>query len=59
MMEQLEDKARKEGYNRLILQTREIMTDAVGLYEKMGYIRIDNYPSYDTLLGAVCYAREL
>ena len=36
-MKYLEDKAHKEGYRRLILQTREIMTDAVGLYEKMGY----------------------
>ena len=59
MMKYLEDKAHKEGYRRLILQTREIMTDAVGLYEKMGYSRIDNYPPYDTLSGAVCYAREL
>ncbi len=59
MMKRLEDKARKDGYKRLILQTREIMTDAVALYEKMGYIRIDNYPPYDMLPGAVCYAREL
>ncbi len=59
MMKQLEDKARKEGYKRLILQTREIMTDAVGLYEKIGYRRIENYFPYDTLIGAICYAREL
>ena len=59
MMKQLEDKARNEGYKRLILQTRELMTDAVGLYEKMGYTRIDNYPPYDTMAGAVCYAKEL
>lgn len=59
MMEKIENKAREFGYKRTILQTREIMKDALGLYEGIGYSRIENYPPYDTLPGAICMAKEL
>lgn len=59
MMAILEDKAKAKGYGRTVLQTREIMKDAVALYTKLGYQRIDNYPPYDKLEGAVCFAKEL
>ena len=59
MMQLIEAKALESGYKRTILQTREIMRDAVGLYERLGYIRTDNYPPYDKLDGAVCFAKKL
>ncbi len=59
LMAQIEEKARTEGYRRIILQTRPIMTDAVALYMKRGYALISNYPPYDKLPGAVCYAKTL
>ena len=59
IMKQIEDKARVNGYKRAILQTREIMADAVGLYEKLGYSKIEKYPPYDNLNGAVCMAKDL
>lgn len=59
IMEQIEERAKSQGYKRAILQTREIMTDAVGLYTKLGYHRIANYPPYNHLDGAVCFAKEL
>ncbi|MCR5122441.1 MAG: GNAT family N-acetyltransferase [Ruminococcus sp.] len=59
MMALLEEKAKRRGFSRLILQTREIMPDAVGLYTKLGYHRIGNYPPYDKLEGAVCFAKEI
>ena len=59
MMLQLEKKAMENGFSRLILQTREVMTDAIRLYGKLGYHRIPNYPPYDRLEGAVCFTKEL
>ena len=59
MMALLEEKAQGNGFSRLILQTRESMTEAVRLYEKLGYRRIRNYPPYDSLEGAVCFAKDL
>lgn len=59
MMRKIEIKARQQGFQRAILQTREIMTDAVKLYIKLGYYRIDNYPPYNELDGAICFAKDL
>ena len=59
MMDLLEEKSRQMDYRRAILQTRPIMPDAVGLYEKRGYLLIDNYPPYDKLEGAICMALDL
>ncbi len=56
MMDRIEKKARKMNYRRAVLQTRPVMQDAVGLYERRGYRTIENYPPYDKLDGAVCMA---
>ena len=56
---QIEEKARKQGFKRIVLQTREKMSNAVKLYRKRGYKQIENYPPYDKLDGAVCYSKEL
>ncbi len=59
MMQMIENKAKEQHFSRTILQTREAMTEAVSLYEKLGYYRISNYPPYDRLEGAICYAKDL
>ena len=59
IMIRIEEKASRLGFKRVILQTRPIMEDAVGLYEKLGYTLIENYPPYDKLKGAICFAKEL
>ena len=59
MMDALEAKAVELGFRRAILQTRPQMEEAVHLYTKRGYVLIDNYPPYDKLDGAICFAKEL
>ena len=59
LMQLVEQKAKEQGFARVILQTRPQMTEAVGMYTKRGYKLIENYPPYDKLVGAVCYAKEL
>lgn len=59
MIAALEGIALEKGCRRMILQTRGIMRDAVGLYKKLGYVQIPNYPPYDKLDGAVCYAKNI
>ncbi len=59
LMDRVEEKAKLMGFHRVILQTRPIMRDAVALYEKRGYRQIPNYPPYDRLEGAVCFAKEI
>ena len=59
MMDALEQKAAELGFARAILQTRPQMEAAVHLYTKRGYELIDNYPPYDKLEGAICFAKRL
>ncbi len=59
MMDLIEQKARQQGLARVILQTRPQMTEAVAMYESRGYHLIENYPPYDKLVGAICYAKNL
>ena len=39
--------------------TRERMDYAIKLYEGLGYKRIENYPPYQHMDDAVCYAKDL
>ena len=59
MMNMLEKLAGEMRFQRTVLQTREAMREAVLLYEKLGYYRINNYPPYDMLEGAACFAKDL
>lgn len=59
MMQMIEETAKKMQFKRTVLQTREAMREAISLYEKLGYYRIRNYPPYDKLEGAICYAKDL
>ena len=59
MMLLLEQRAKEKGFERMILQTRPAMTGAVCLYRRLGYHRILNYPPYDQLEGAICFAKPL
>lgn len=59
LMEILENHAKKQGFQRIILQTRKQMSDALRLYSKCGYYQTDNYPPYDKLEGAICLAKDL
>ena len=59
MMHELETFAREHGYKRTVLMTRERMDYAIKLYEGLGYKRIENYPPYQNMDDAVCYAKDL
>ena len=59
LMDEIEGKAKEMNYKRAVLQTRPIMKDAVGLYQRRGYSLIENYPPYNKLEGAICMAKEL
>ena len=59
MMHELESFAREHGYKRTVLMTRERMFYAIKLYEGLGYTRIENYPPYQHMDDAVCYAKDL
>ncbi len=55
----LESEARRLGYERLRLETGVRQPEAIALYERAGYCRIDNFAPYVDAPLSVCYAKDL
>ena len=58
-MARLEEWAAELGYTRAVLETGTSQPEAIGLYESIGYHRIDNYPPYVGVQNSVCYEKRL
>lgn len=59
LMELLEQTAKEQGYSGLILESGEILTEAMALYRKIGYKVIPNYGQYKDMPESVCMRKEL
>lgn len=59
LMSALEEKAKKKGYSRLILETGVMLAAAVGLYKKTGYRVIENYGQYKEMKDSVCMQKDI
>ena len=59
VMTRLEEWAAELGYSRAVLETGTSQPEAIGLYESIGYYRIENYPPYVDVHNSVCYEKRL
>ncbi|HWQ06764.1 MAG TPA: GNAT family N-acetyltransferase [Feifaniaceae bacterium] len=59
VMARLEEWAAELGYTRAVLETGTSQPEAIGLYESIGYFRIENYPPYVGVHNSVCYEKCL
>jgi len=59
LMKALEEKALESGYNKLILETGKHLKEAIGLYQKSGYITIGNYGQYKDFPDSICMEIKL
>ncbi|WP_260203840.1 GNAT family N-acetyltransferase [Dysgonomonas capnocytophagoides] len=59
ILDELESWAKDLGYKKCILETGEMLPEAVKLYEKNNYSRIPNYGQYECLGSSICFAKEL
>lgn len=55
----LEDWARDLGYARTVLETGKRQYEAVGLYQKHQYERIENFAPYIGVANSLCFAKAL
>ncbi|MGA5302976.1 GNAT family N-acetyltransferase [Nucisporomicrobium flavum] len=55
----IEDSARERGRKRVILETGDKQPEAIALYEKYGYERIEDFGYYKGEEGVLSYARTL
>jgi len=55
ILEELVHWARELGYKSLILETGKKYTEAVSLYQKYGFERIENYEPYEGVEESLCF----
>jgi putative acetyltransferase len=59
ILQELEMRARRDGYSRARLETGTLQPEAIRLYERAGYHRIDNYGIYVGNPRSVCFEKAL
>ena len=59
LMLELEAIARERGVASLILQTGNLQTEAITLYERIGYVPIDRFGAYAPVPFFLCFGKTL
>jgi putative acetyltransferase len=59
VLKELEAWALELGHQKCILETGDIMPDAIALYKKNGYSSIPNYGQYKGVASSVCFEKLL
>jgi GNAT superfamily N-acetyltransferase len=59
ILQELEDWASSLGYTTAILETLHKQKEAIGLYQKCGYMIVANYEPYIGLANSVCMQKEI
>lgn len=59
MMTLLEEWAKELNDTRAVLETGKNQTEAIQLYQKVGYTRIENYGPYVDKENSVCFSKDL
>jgi GNAT superfamily N-acetyltransferase len=59
ILAELEVWAKDLGFKNIILETGDMLPEAVKLYKKNNYIQIPNYGQYEGMEKSICFAKEL
>ena len=51
--------AKELGYQRVLLETGEKLTESVALYKKLGFERIPIYGPYESMPESLCMAKDI
>ena len=59
VLKELENWALELGYSKTVLETGKKQLEAIGLYKKSVYKKIENYGQYANLPNSVCFEKNL
>ncbi len=59
ILNELEVWAAEENYTQSILETGFMQVDAIGLYQKLGYVITENYGQYVGVANSVCMKKNI
>ena len=59
IIKELELWAHELGFSFSALETLNKQKEAIGLYQKVGYTIVDNYPPYEGLVNSICMKKQI
>ena len=59
MLEELESRARRQGYKTMVLETGELLVASMKLYKSFGYEITENYGQYAEMAESICMKKPL
>lgn len=59
ILSELEKRARELSYQKCVLETGKRQPEAIALYTRQGYKRIENYGPYAGVENSVCFAKSI
>lgn len=59
IIKELELWAHELGFSFSALETLYKQKEAIGLYQKVGYTIVDNYPPYEGLVNSICMKKQI
>ncbi|PIF31465.1 acetyltransferase (GNAT) family protein [Flavobacterium sp. 9] len=59
VIKELEIEAKKQGFETMILETLYKQTEAISLYQKVGFEIVENYEPYIGLKNSVCMRKSI
>jgi GNAT superfamily N-acetyltransferase len=59
MLRKLERWAHDLGFSSAVLETLNKQKEAIALYQKTGYILVDNYEPYVGLKNSICMRKQI
>jgi len=59
MLEEIESRAREQGYKTMILETGEMLAASMNLYRSFGYEVTENYGQYAKMEDSICMKKML
>lgn len=58
MLQELESWAKESGFSFAVLETLNKQKEAIGMYQKVGYVITDNYAPYVGLKNSICMKKQ-
>lgn len=59
MLDELENRARRQGYKTMVLETGEMLAASMKLYKSSGYEITENYGQYADMIDSICMKKLL
>ncbi|MCL2865874.1 MAG: GNAT family N-acetyltransferase [Lachnospiraceae bacterium] len=59
LMRKVEEEAKKQGYQELVLESSKELVNAIKMYQKLGYQEIEKFYPYENSTISICMGKKI